>query len=63
MTKNVLTFPEFYAHFKGTIGEHTLRKYINSGKIKSFKAGSGGKILILASEIEDFPRRLSEESA
>lgn len=53
------TVRKFQKALGGEIGIRRIYKFLHDGQIKHVKIGR--KSLVLASELEDFPRRLLEE--
>jgi excisionase family DNA binding protein len=56
--KNLLSPAEFHDRFNGVVGKNSIYEAIKSNRIKHVKLGR--KILILASEVEDWPHREAE---
>ena len=56
-TPDLLTPNEFRARFKGMIGRNTLYNAIRARRIKHIRLGR--KILILGTEVRDWPLRES----
>jgi excisionase family DNA binding protein len=52
---------EFRAVLGADVGEKTLRKHIKEGKLRAVRMGR--RVLVLASELEDYPKRLAAEQA
>lgn len=53
--KPLLTVPELHVRFCGAYGLNSLYAAIRTGRLKSVRVGR--KILVPASEVEDFIRR------
>ena len=53
--RKAITVREFYEAIDGVIGLNTLYEFARSGRLKSVRIGR--KLLILASEVDDFFER------
>jgi hypothetical protein len=60
---SLINVTEFHQLLDGRIGLHTIRRATRDSSnkgIRHIKIGTRGKILIFQSEVEDWPKRLSE---